>query len=118
MYRLNGLLPPVKLSQQQQVNITMENYHAIDDNNVLAKYQFLRDLQDYNKRLFYRILQQYTKELMPIVYTPVVGLACQKYSRLFKRPRGMFITINDAGRVLELLNNCPEPEIKVIYDLY
>lgn len=89
----------------------MENIRSCQDD--LAKYSFLRDLQDNNKRLFYRVMQLHTKELMPIVYTPIVGLACQKYSLIFKKPRGMFITINDAGRVFELLNNCPEPEIKV-----
>lgn len=89
----------------------MENLRKIKED--LGKYMFLRDLQDHNKRLFYRLLQLYTKELMPIVYTPIVGLACQKYSLIFKRPRGMFLTIYDAGRIFEILGNCGEEEIKV-----
>lgn len=111
VYKLKGLLPSTFRSQDIQVQIVMENLRQIQSD--LAKYMFLRDLQDHNKRLFYRVLQVYTKELMPIVYTPIVGLACQKYSLIFKRPRGMFITTNDAGRVFEILGNCGEPEIKV-----
>lgn len=53
--------------------------------------------KDFNKRLFYRLLIEYVEELMPIVYTPVVGDACLKYSELYKRPRGLFITKNDIG---------------------
>lgn len=113
VYKLKGLMPPTIRSQDLQTKAVMENIRLMKDD--LAKYMFLRDLQDHNKRLFYRVLQLYTKELMPIVYTPIVGLACQKYSILFKRPRGMFITINDAGRIFEVLGNCPEPEIKVTF---
>ncbi|UXI22016.1 hypothetical protein NH340_JMT07959 [Sarcoptes scabiei] len=112
VYKLKGLLPATVRSQELQVQIVMENLRQI--HNDLAKYMFLRDLQDHNKRLFYRVLQVYTKELMPIVYTPIVGLACEKYSLIFKRPRGMFITINDAGRVFDILGNSGEPEIKAI----
>ncbi|OTF72541.1 Malic enzyme N terminal domain containing protein, partial [Euroglyphus maynei] len=111
VYKLKGLLPAAIRSQELQVQIVMDNLRAI--NSDLGKYMFLRDLQDHNKRLFYRVLQVHTRELMPIVYTPIVGLACQKYSLIFKRPRGMFITINDAGRIFEILGNCCEPEIKV-----
>ena len=91
--------------------------------------------QDFNKRLFYRLLIEYVEELMPIVYTPVVGDACLKYSELYKRPRGLFITKNDLGRsisncwsafeqllivsrspghVSEILDNWPEKDIKAI----
>lgn len=110
-YKLRGLLPPVVRSQKLQIEIAMENLRQIKDD--LGKYMFLRDLQDHNKRLFYQVMRTHTKELMPIVYTPIVGLACQKYSLIFKRPRGMFLTINDAGRVFEILGNVGEPEIKV-----
>nr|XP_027200041.1 NADP-dependent malic enzyme-like isoform X2 [Dermatophagoides pteronyssinus] len=112
VYKLKGLLPAAIRSQELQVQIIMDNLRSI--NSDLGKYMFLRDLQDHNKRLFYRVLQVHTRELMPIVYTPIVGLACQKYSLIFKRPRGMFITINDAGRIFEILGNCGEPEIKAI----
>lgn len=108
---LKGLLPPAVRHQDMQVRVVMENLRAFPDQ--LAKYMFLRDLQDHNKRLFYHVLQVHTTELMPIVYTPVVGLACQKYSLLFKRPRGLFLTIKDAGNISNVLANWPETEIKV-----
>ncbi|CAG2163543.1 unnamed protein product [Oppiella nova] len=95
-----------------QVELVMANIRAIKED--LTKYMYLRDLQDHNKRLFYRVLQLYTTELMPIVYTPIVGAACQKYSMLFKRPRGLFITVHDAGRVPSILANWPEPDVKAI----
>ncbi len=112
-YNLKGLLPPAIRTQDLQVKIVMENIRTLNDD--LAKYMLLRDLQDHNKRLFYRVLQLYTTELMPIVYTPIVGLACQKYSLIFKRPRGLFITVHDAGRISSILANYREPDIKVSY---
>jgi malate dehydrogenase (oxaloacetate-decarboxylating)(NADP+) len=111
-YNLKGLLPPAIRTQDLQVKIVMENIRTLNDD--LAKYMLLRDLQDHNKRLFYRVLQLYTTELMPIVYTPIVGLACQKYSLIFKRPRGLFITVHDAGRISSILANYREPDIKAI----
>lgn len=115
---LKGLLPPTVRTQDMQVKIVMENIRSARFPDELAKYMYLRDLQDHNKRLFYRVLQQYTEELMPIVYTPIVGLACQHYSFIFKRPRGIFITINDAGNISSILNNWPEPSVKVIFEIF
>ncbi|CAG2112006.1 unnamed protein product, partial [Medioppia subpectinata] len=109
---LKGLLPPCIRTQDMQVELAMTNIRLQKDD--LGKYMFLRELQDHNKRLFYRVLQLYTSELMPIVYTPGVGAACQKYSMLFKRPRGLFITVHDAGRVPSILANWPEPDVKAI----
>jgi malate dehydrogenase (oxaloacetate-decarboxylating)(NADP+) len=79
----------------------------------INKYMYLRDLQDWNKKLFYRILCDHTEEIMPIVYTPIVGEACQKYSTLYKKPRGMFITIHDRGHIDSILANWPEEDVKV-----
>ncbi|GBL71901.1 NADP-dependent malic enzyme 4, chloroplastic, partial [Araneus ventricosus] len=67
---------------------------------------------DTNERLFYRVLCEHTEELMPFVYTPVVGQACQEYSRIFRRPRGIFISINDLGNVYNILGNWPEENVK------
>ncbi|OTF74123.1 hypothetical protein BLA29_012504, partial [Euroglyphus maynei] len=89
--KLEGLLPSAVRTQELQVKIVMKHLQQINDN--LYKYLFMRDLQDYNKRLFYRVLQLYTNELMPIVYTPIVGIGCEKYSLIFNRPRGMFLNI-------------------------
>lgn len=111
-HRLTGLLPAGVHTQEHQVMLVMEQIRAF--NNPLNKYMLMRDLQDTNKQLFYRTLQLYPDELMPIVYTPVVGLACQEYSRLFKRPRGMFITAEDAGQMDKVFANWDEPDIKAI----
>lgn len=111
-YRLTGLLPAGIHNQSHQVRLVMEQIRAFQ--KPLNKYMLLRDLQDMNKQLFYRTLQLFPDELMPIVYTPVVGLACQEYSRIFKRPRGMYITAEDAGHLEEVFSNWDEPDIKAI----
>ncbi|RWS26046.1 NADP-dependent malic enzyme-like protein [Leptotrombidium deliense] len=109
---LKGLLPPAIRSQELQAKATMDTIRAMQDQ--MSKYLFLRDLQDYNERLFYRVLCTNTEELMPIVYTPVVGEACIKFSHIYKRPRGLYITVHDAGHVYSLLSNWPEKNIKAI----
>ena len=82
--------------------------------NNLEKYLYLIGLQDRNEQLFYRVLIDNMAELSPIVYTPTVGLACQEYSRIFRRPRGMFISKYERGRIKEVLRNWPTNDVRVI----
>lgn len=100
-----GLLPPAHRTQDLQVKAALNFVNNIGDN--LTKYIYLRNLKDYNERMFYKTLAENVEALMPIVYTPVVGLACQKFSHIYLRPRGLYVTINDLGRVRQVVGNWP-----------
>jgi malate dehydrogenase (oxaloacetate-decarboxylating)(NADP+) len=102
---LRGLLPAVVLSQEQQAARIMENLRRLPDD--LEKYVALNALHDRNEALFFRVLCNHIDELQPIVYTPTVGLACQRYGRIFQRPRGLFICADDRGRIARVLRNWP-----------
>ncbi|MEQ8484949.1 MAG: NAD-dependent malic enzyme [Pseudomonadales bacterium] len=98
---LVGLLPPTHNSQDQQAVRAYDRLSSVTD--PLARYRELAALQDRNEHLYYRILLDHLKELMPIVYTPTVGLATQRFSEVFQRGRGVWITPDDRGRVREVL---------------
>ena len=91
----------------------MDCIELLGDNS-LAKYMYMRDLQDRNRCLFFKLLQTYGPQLLPIVYTPTVGLACQQYSLVYRRPRGLFITAQHAGRIADVLSNYPVKDIRAI----
>lgn len=109
---LHGLLPPRISSQKQQVQHVLNNVRRKPNN--LEKYLYLIGLQDRNERLFYKTLVENMEELSPIVYTPTVGLACQEYSHVYRRPRGMTITRYDRGRIKKVLRNWPNKDVRVI----
>ncbi|KAG0589541.1 hypothetical protein KC19_1G028000 [Ceratodon purpureus] len=109
---LRGLLPPTIISQELQVERVLQNVRSYK--NPLEKYIALMDLQERNERLFYKVLMEHVEELLPIVYTPVVGEACQKYGNIFRRPHGLYISLKDRGNVLDLLKNWPEKNVEVI----
>ncbi len=109
---LHSLLPPRVTTIEDQVGRAMENYHAKP--NDLEKYIFLSSLHDRNETLYYRLLLDHMEEMMPIVYTPTVGEACQKYGHLFRRGRGMFFSVKDRGNIAKHLENWPSEDVRAI----
>ena len=102
---LRGLLPPHVHTQTEQAERFLLSFRKLTD--PLDKFVALNALHDRNESLFFRILCDHIDEMQPLVYTPVVGLACQEFGRIFQRPRGMFIGINDRGRIAQILRNWP-----------
>ncbi|KFK26368.1 hypothetical protein AALP_AA8G239500 [Arabis alpina] len=109
---LTGLLPPVILSQDVQERKVMHNLRQYTV--PLQRYMALMDLQERNERLFYKLLIDNVEELLPVVYTPTVGEACQKYGSIFRRPQGLYISLKEKGKILEVLKNWPQRGIQVI----
>lgn len=109
---LRGLLPPAVLSQETQVARIMENLRR--QTSDLERYISLISLQDRNEMLFHRVLQDNLTELIPIIYTPTVGQACELYGHIFQRPRGLFISARDRGHIAEVLGNWPHLDVRVI----
>ncbi|PKU87908.1 NADP-dependent malic enzyme, chloroplastic [Dendrobium catenatum] len=109
---LRGLLPPTCLSQELQVKKLMHNLRQYQV--PLQRYMALMDLQESNERLFYKLLIDNVEELLPVVYTPTVGEACQKYGSIFRRPQGLYISLKEKGKILEVMKNWPEKAIQVI----
>jgi malate dehydrogenase (oxaloacetate-decarboxylating) len=109
---LQGLLPPHVETLEQQVVRAYEAYQRKDDD--LERHIYLRALQDTNEVLFYKLLLDHIVEMTPIVYTPVVALACEQFSHIYRRPRGLFISYPLRDSIPELLRNRPDPEIDVI----
>ena len=112
---LRGLLPPHVHSQAEQVERVLINLRRLSD--PLEKFVALNALHDRNESLFFRVLSDHIDELQPLVYTPTVGLACQKFGLVFQRPRGIFIGANDRGNIANVLRNWPhKASIMVVTD--
>lgn len=109
---LHGLLPPYVETLEEQLVRAYEAYKRKDDD--LERHIYLRALQDANEVLFYRLLLEHIEEMTPIVYTPVVGLACEQFSHIYRRPRGMFIPYPLRDSIPALLRNRPHREVDVI----
>jgi malate dehydrogenase (oxaloacetate-decarboxylating)(NADP+) len=90
---LRGLLPPAIVSQEHQEKKLMHNLRQYTV--PLQRYIAMMDLQERNERLFYKLLIDNVEELLPVVYTPVVGEACQKYGSIYRRPQGLYISLKD-----------------------
>ncbi|KAK9099024.1 hypothetical protein Syun_026069 [Stephania yunnanensis] len=109
---LRGLLPPAIATQELQEKKLM---HSLRQYQVpLQRYMALMDLQERNERLYYKLLIDNVEELLPVVYTPTVGEACQKYGSIFRRPQGLYISLKEKGKILETLKNWPQRNIQVI----
>ena len=109
---LSGLLPPRVNSQEQQVLRALENIRR--KSSELEKYIYLLDLKDRNENLFYRVVIDNIEEMMPIIYTPTVGQACVEYSRIIRRPRGLYISPEFRSRIGECLDNWPYKDVRII----
>ena len=106
-FGLRGLLPAHVLSMEAQAKRVMTNLRRLPSD--LDKYVTLNALHDRNEALFFRVVSEHIDEILPLIYTPTVGLACQRFGYIFQRPRGLFIGANDRGRIVELLRNWPYP---------
>ena len=115
-YGLLGLLPTAEKTLDQQVEHCWHEFSTRRDD--LDKHIYLRALQDRNETLFYRVLADHISETMPIVYTPTVGEACQRFSEIYRRPRGLFVSYPDRDRLAEVINNRPHrnPDVIVVTD--
>ena len=110
--KLEGLLPPKVFTIEEQVARTLENYRRKRDD--LERYIHLMGLHDRNETLFYRLVVDHMEEMTPIIYTPVVGQACQLFGHLFRRARGVYLSLEDRGRMAEFLRNHPYNDVRVI----
>lgn len=110
--KLRGLLPVAVLTQDVQLDRTMENVRRKAD--AIEKYIFLNALQSRNERLFYRALLDHIEELLPIVYTPTVGQACKEFAHIFQQTKGFYVTPADRGQIREILDNWPEDDVRIV----
>lgn len=111
-FGLVGLLPPSQTNLAIQRARSYETFQSKTSD--IEKYIYMRDLQNSNETLFYSLIEEHITELMPIVYTPTVGLGCQRYSHIYRRPRGVFISYPDQDRIEQILSNPRFDEVKVI----
>jgi malate dehydrogenase (oxaloacetate-decarboxylating)(NADP+) len=110
--RIEGLLPPVADTLETQIARVHTQLALLD--NDLQKYLFLSDLQSRNEVLFFAVLMSDPASFMPLVYTPTVGEASQKFDHIFRASRGMYLPISAKGRLRELLANWPQPDVRFI----
>ena len=111
-FGLRGLLPPRVSTIREQETRILENFHQKP--SPLEKYIQMAALQDRNQTLFYRTVMDNVAEMMPIIYTPTVGEACQKLGHIFRRSHGLYISVRDKGRIREILANWHYHEVDVI----
>lgn len=109
---LRGLLPPHVHSIDEQIMRALEQFSKKPTDT--EKYIYMTSLQTRNETLFYRVIIENIEEMMPIIYTPTVGKACQKYGYIFRSPRGIFVSAKDRGRIIDILRNWPNDDVRII----
>jgi malate dehydrogenase (oxaloacetate-decarboxylating)(NADP+) len=109
---IRGLLSPRITTQAAQVTRVLDSFRRKTSD--LEKYIYLISLLERNESLFYRVVMDNLNEMMPIIYTPTVGQACQRWSYIFRRSRGLYITAEDRGRIVQLLRNWPHADVRMI----
>ncbi|WP_196138974.1 NAD-dependent malic enzyme [Aliikangiella sp. G2MR2-5] len=111
-FNLEGLLPAAIETIEEQSQRSYQQFSQFD--NDLDKHIYLRQIQDTNETLYFRLITDHLEEMMPIIYTPTVGLACQKFSQIYRRKRGLFISYEDRERMDDMLQNATKQNVKVI----
>lgn len=109
---LRGLLPPRVITLNEQVERSIK--HLSRKSTPLERYIYLTGLLDRGETLFYRTVIDHIVDLMPIIYTPTVGEACQRWGEIFRRQRGLYVTARDRGKVRDMLRNWPDPDVEVV----
>lgn len=111
-FNLDGLIPHVIETIEEQSQRSYKQY--CDFNDAINKHIYLRNIQDTNETLFYHLIENHLSEMMPIIYTPTVGEACQRFSDIYRRHRGIFISYPDRDRIDDILHNVNKKNVKVI----
>ena len=112
LFKIDGFLPTTVASLEEQIERTYENYRQKPTD--IEKFIFLRSLQDRNETLYYAFLQKHLEEMIPIVYTPTVGLACQTYSHIFRFTRGIFLSLRNIDMADQIFESLPYRNIEMI----
>ena len=111
-FNLHGLIPHTIESIEEQSQRSYQQYCAFNDD--INRHIYLRNIQDTNETLFYHLIENHLSEMMPIIYTPTVGEACQRFSDIYRRHRGVFISHADRGQIDDILHNVTKKNVKVI----
>jgi malate dehydrogenase (oxaloacetate-decarboxylating) len=111
-FNLEGLVPYAIETIEEQASRAYDQFRSFG--NDLDKHIYLRNIQDTNETLFYRLVQNHITEMMPIIYTPTVGLACERFSKNYRRNRGLFISYPNKDRIEDILNNSTRQKVKII----
>jgi malate dehydrogenase (oxaloacetate-decarboxylating)(NADP+) len=110
--KLRGLLPPRVHTMAEQELRVLGNIRSKPTD--LERYLYLIALQDRNENLFYRVVMNHLDEMMPLIYTPTVGLACQEFQHIYRKPRGFYVSLEDKGHIREILENWPHKNARII----